>query len=205
LQIQAPDYESLLDILSAAGQDDRLVLFIEGLMFRQIAMDGDRDSCANALLQSSQMWQSLYQSLQCGVIFVKRRASFPSFKLPPRPQSPKERRGSHKNSVAQLLRGGRSSIDLNNLGRHSSWSMGMSLGVPLGAEGFAAKSRRSSVVGVGLGSSAGSSRRGSTAIGGDERAVAAFGTAAQDNQASSSPITAAPHLQRRRSIVEVPP
>ena len=172
-------------------------------MFRQIAMDGDRDSCANALLQSSQMWQSLYHSLQCGVIFVKRRASFPSFKLPPRPQSPKERRGSHKNSVAQLLRGKRSSVDLNNLGRHSSWSMGMSLAVPLGAEGL--KSRRSSVVGVGLDSSAGSSRRGSAAIGVDERAVAAFGTAAQDNQASSSPITAAPHLQRRRSIVEVPP
>jgi hypothetical protein len=204
LQIQAPDYESLLDILSAAGQDDRLVLFIEGLMFRQIAMDGDRDSCANALLQSSQLWQSLYQSLQCGVMFVKRRASFPSFKLPPRLQSPKERRGTHKNSVAQLLRGSRSSIDMNNRGHRSSWSMGMDLGV-LGAEGLAAKSRRSSVVGVGLGSSAGSSRRGSAAIGGDERVVAAFGTAAQDNHASSSPITAAPHLQRRRSTVQVPP
>ena len=82
LQVQAPDYESLLDILDAAGQDERLVLFIEGLMLRQSAMDDNTDASANALKQSSQLWQSLYVSLQSGVVFVKRRPSSPSFKLP---------------------------------------------------------------------------------------------------------------------------
>ena len=81
-QTQAPNYESLLEILSEAGQDERLITFVEGLMYRQIAMDGDMDVSANALQQSSQMWQSLYQSLQSGVVFVKRRHSAPNFKLP---------------------------------------------------------------------------------------------------------------------------
>jgi hypothetical protein len=191
LQVQAPDYESLLDILDAAGQDERLVLFIEGLMLRQSAMDDNTDASANALKQSSQLWQSLYVSLQSGVVFVKRRPSAPSFKLlhtrKPDSNSPYS---SRKNSVSQLLRGGRR-ISAHKLSRPSVPSLGSDLEV------FSSSSRRSSIqqiVGSAQATAAASPRRANAAAADD---------AALHNTTEATAYSASSKLQRRRSFVEL--
>jgi hypothetical protein len=190
LQVQAPDYESLLDILDAAGQDERLVLFIEGLMLRQSAMDDNTDASANALKQSSQLWQSLYVSLQSGVVFVKRRPSAPSFKLlhtrKPDSNSPYS---SRKNSVSQLLRGGRR-ISAHKL----SWPSVPSLGSDL--EVFSSSSRRSSIQQI-----VGSAQ--ATAAASPRRANAAAADAALHNTTEATAYSASSKLQRRRSFVEL--
>ena len=103
MQTQAPNYESLIEILSEAGQDERLILLTEGLMHRQIAVDGNEAS-TSALQQSSLMWQNLYQSLQSGVVFVKRRQSVPNFNQQPSqsgrttPKNSSDRKSTRLNS-----------------------------------------------------------------------------------------------------------
>ncbi len=197
LQTQAPNYESLLEILSEAGQDQRLITFVEGLMSRQIAMDGDLDASANALQQSSQMWQSLYQSLQSGVVFVKRRHSVPNFKLPTNsgtttPKNSFRASFSRKNSVVHK----RSVIDLHKLARRSSLSHGIGIEESM-------TSRRSSMETMDDGNMfAESSRRGSIdgkyADGG-----AGFDAGEKKNGSLSNP-SQLQRLQRRRGSISSP-
>ena len=182
LQTQAPNYESLLEILSEAGQDQRLITFVEGLMYRQIAMDGDMDVSANALQQSSQMWQSLYQSLQSGVVFVKRRHSAPNFKLPTNSgtTTPKNRR----NSLVQKL------------ARRSSFSQGIGIEESM-------KSRRSSTFTMDDGNmSTESSRRGS--IDGKYADGGARFEAGEKMNGSFSNPSQLQRLQRRRGSISSP-
>jgi hypothetical protein len=201
LQTQAPDYESLIDILSMAGQDEHLIMFIEGLMYRQIAVDRDNDAAANALQQSSQMWQNLYQCLQSGMVFVKRRPSAPSFKLATRAGTSMAMTSGHghrasisrKSSLTnKLLK--RRSIDLQTLARRSSWSMGIS------ADDMMTSRRPSIDASDDANVSGASSRRGSVADGQHGRGVAA------DNLESSSieHQSQQHRLQRRRGSVSLP-
>jgi hypothetical protein len=123
MQIQLPDYESLISVLSAAGQDQRLLSLVEGLMQRQIEMDGESAESNKALQHSSQMWQSLYQALQYGVMFVERRRSVPDFKMQSQVHSnSKSFVGHQRKSLSQIqniFRSKLSSIDSNLLHRHS--------------------------------------------------------------------------------------
>jgi hypothetical protein len=185
----------LLDILEAAGQDQRLVLFIEGLMFRQMAMDGNADLTANALTQSSLLWQSLYLSLQSGVMFVKRRAGAPPFKLPPREATSRSKSplSSKRNSLTNLLRGRHSSVDMNAFVRTSGQSMGFGTGA------LSAFSRRSSIANGG-----GSSRRSSVAGGGHISAGGGEEAAGKlAGSLSNAPDQQKKNLQRRRSFVDL--
>ncbi len=199
LQVQAPDYESLLDVLDAAGQDQRLVTFVEGLMYRQIAMDESSGVSAQALHHSSMLWQSLYQSLQSGVVFVRRRPSAPPFKLPRRQdagaRSPlSSRRNSistRRNSASTMLRNQRSSLGFPILDFSRSLSQAMELGI----ESPSARSRRSSLVGVASASGLSSAAADSD---GDARQTAG-GT-----RIPSAPAHKPLHMQRRRSFVDVP-
>ncbi len=178
-------------------------MFIEGLMFRQIAMDGEVDASASALHQSSHLWQNLYQCLQSGVVFVKRRHSAPNFKLPTNSgtSTPKNTRPSfsRKNSLIHKLQTSRPMIDLHKLARRSSWSMG------IGTEDIMT-SRRSSVEALDERSIfAVSSRRGSIADGqyGGPGTVVASG----ENQEKSTINILSQHqrLQRRRGSISSSP
>jgi hypothetical protein len=201
LQTQAPNYESLLEILSEAGQDERLVMFIEGLMYRQISIDGDSDASAKALQQSSQIWQNLYQCLQSGVVFVKKRHSVPNFKLPAHSgaSAPKNSRTSvsRSNSVVHKLHKPRSMIDLHKLARRSSWSMSID------AEDM--NSRRSSAEAFDEGHMfATSSRRGSIADGQFRRGV--LDTSGGNPESSSVDTNSQQQrLQRRRGSISSQP
>jgi hypothetical protein len=200
LQVQAPDYESLLDVLDAAGQEQRLVTFVEGLMCRQIALDESIGVSAQALHRSSMLWQSLYQSLQSGVVFVRRRPSAPPFKLPRRQdavaRSPlSSRRNSistRRNSASIMLRTQRSSFSFPTL----DFSKSLSQAVESGTESpSSARSRRSSLVGV---ASASGLSSGAADSDGDARETAG-GT-----RIPSAPAHKPLQMQRRRSFVDVP-
>lgn len=172
------------------------MLFIEGLMFRQMAMDGNTDRTANALTQSSLLWQSLYLSLQSGVMFVKRRACAPPFKLPPREATSRSKSplSSKRNSLSNLLRGRHTSVDMNAFVRTSGQSVGFGTGALL------AFSRRSSIANGG-----GSSRRGSVAGGGHSIAgeVGEEASGKLAGSLSNAPDHQKKNLQRRRSFVDL--
>jgi hypothetical protein len=180
----------LLDVLDAAGQDQRLVVFVEGLMYRQIAMDESSGVSAQALQRSSMLWQSLYQSLQSGVVFVRRRPSAPPFKLQRRQDAgTRSPLSSRRNSTSTMLRAQRSSFPILNFTRRSSLAM------ELGIESPSARSRRSSLAGAAFAPGPSSF----AADGDGDTREAAGGTGIP-----SAPAHKALHMQRRRSFVDVP-